>query len=119
MTAVASGQAAEDKALYYLQKKGLKLVMRNYSCKLGEIDIIMRDGQALVFIEVRKRTSLGYGGGMGSITFAKRQKIIKSTTHYLMKYKIAERYPLRFDVISIDGKEGQVTWLKDAFSADD
>lgn len=118
MSTIQTGLAAEQKALSYLLDHGLKLVCQNYSCRLGEIDLIMRDGNYLVFIEVRSRTNQDYGGGMASITYAKRQKIIKTTSHYLIKHKLQERFPIRFDVISIDGKSELITWLKDAFNAD-
>lgn len=113
-----AGQIAEEKALLYLKDKGLKLVVRNYSCRLGEIDLIMRDRDYLVFVEVRSRTNMNYGGGITSITYAKRQKIIKTTSHYLINNKIQDKFPLRFDVISIDGASGSITWVKDAFGAD-
>ncbi|WP_173238587.1 YraN family protein [Legionella antarctica] len=113
-----TGRVAEEKALNYLVDKGLKLVMRNYTCRLGEIDLIMRDKEYLVFIEVRSRTSMSFGGGMASITYAKRQKIIKTTSHYIMKNKMQDKCPLRFDVVSIDGASGVITWIKDAFGAD-
>jgi putative endonuclease len=112
------GQDAEQKALDYLINQGFKLVCRNYQCRLGEIDLIMRDKNYLVFIEVRSRTSSFFGGGIASITYAKRQKIIKTTSHYLIKNQIQDKYPIRFDVVSIDGRSGIVTWLKDAFGAD-
>ena len=117
-SALLLGHKAEDKALDYLQHHGLKLVMRNYRCRVGEIDLIMRDGSYLVFIEVRSRKSSDFGGGIESITYAKRQKIIKTASHYLMHYSVHERYPIRFDVISIDGNANKITWLKDAFGAD-
>lgn len=113
-----TGQLAENKALIYLTAQGLKLVTKNYSCRLGEIDLIMRDKEYLVFIEVRSRKSMSFGGGVASITFAKRQKIIKTTSHYMLKHQLQDKYPLRFDVISIDGSSGSITWLKDAFGAD-
>ncbi len=118
MSTLEAGQIAEQKALTYLLAQGLKLVKQNYSCRLGEIDLIMREGSYLVFVEVRQRAHQHFGGGVASITFAKKQKIIKATSHYLMKYKIYEQSPVRFDVISIDGSSGVITWLKDAFNAD-
>jgi putative endonuclease len=113
-----TGHAAEEKALKYLSDKGFKLVTRNYTCRLGEIDLIMRDKNYLVFIEVRSRTNPSFGGGIASITYAKRQKIIKTTSHYIMKNQLQDKFPLRFDVVSIDGASGAITWIKDAFGAD-
>lgn len=112
------GRVAEQMALSYLTEKNLKLVSQNYSCRLGEIDLIMRDGMYLVFIEVRSRVSAGFGGGLESVTYAKRQKIIKSAMHYLVNHKEQSKLAMRFDVLSIDGKLSSITWLKDAFGMD-
>ncbi|MGL5741921.1 MAG: YraN family protein [Legionella sp.] len=111
------GRLAEEKALAYLKKQGLKLVMQNYSCRLGEIDLIMHDKDHLVFIEVRARVSAQFGGGIASVTHAKKQKIIKTASYYLLKFKEQSRFALRFDVISIDGASATITWVKDAFGA--
>lgn len=110
-----SGHQAEERALHYLQDQGLKFVGRNYHCFAGEIDLIMRDGEYFVFIEVRSRVNISYGGGIDSITHSKRQKIIKTATHYLVRHQIYEKYPVRFDVLGIDGKSGDITWISDAF----
>lgn len=120
MTQVAQriGQLAEQRALDYLTQKGLKLITRNYHCRLGEIDLIMRDGCSLVFIEVRARQTNDFGGGLASITYAKRQKIIKTTSHYLLSHKLNEQEPIRFDVVAIEGQSGELTWIKDAFNTD-
>ncbi|KTD34480.1 hypothetical protein Lmor_1877 [Legionella moravica] len=118
MNTVHSGRVAEQKALKYLLEQGLKLVCQNYYCRSGEIDLIMREGNYLVFIEVRCRSNIKFGDGFASVTYAKRQKIIRTTSHYLLKHKIQERNPIRFDVISIDGSSGDITWIKDAFNAD-
>ncbi|WP_058534233.1 YraN family protein [Legionella saoudiensis] len=112
------GRIAEEQAINYLTVQGLKLVAQNYYCKLGEIDLIMRDGEHLVFVEVRSRVSANFGGGLASITYAKRQKILKSAMHYVMVHKISNKFALRFDVISIDGKPASITWIKDAFGMD-
>lgn len=113
-----TGQLAEQQALNYLIQQGLTLVTRNYSCRLGEIDLIMRDREYLIFIEVRSRVSGSFGGGAASITYAKRQKIIKTTSHYLLSKKIGEQQPIRFDVVSIDGASHDLLWIKDAFNTD-
>lgn len=112
------GQLAEQKALDYLMNQGLKLVTRNYRCRLGEIDLVMNDPVYLVFIEVRSRVHTAFGGGVASITYAKRQKIIKTTSHYLLTHKIRAQQPIRFDVVSIDGHYGTLEWIKDAFNTD-
>ena len=112
------GHVAEEKALTYLMKQGLKLVMKNYYCRMGEIDLIMHDKEHLVFIEVRSRVSEQFGGGIASVTYAKKQKIIKAATYYMLAHQEHNKLALRFDVISIDGKSASITWIKDAFGAD-
>lgn len=112
------GMEAEQKALDFLIDQGLRLVNRNYSCYFGEVDLIMRDKNHLVFIEVRARTSQRFGGAVASITPMKIKKIIKTTSHYLVCHKIKDNYPIRFDVVSFDGIAGHVNWIKNAFSAD-
>ena len=107
------GKLAEALAADYLQRCGLRLLERNYSCRLGEIDLILADGPALVFAEVRLRRNLAYGGAAASITAAKRQRILRAARHYLSG---RPEQPCRFDVILLDGLEpGRIEWIKDAF----
>ena len=112
------GRLAEEKAVVYLQNQGLKLITQNFRCPVGEIDIIMNDQEYLVFIEVRSRVSTQFGGGILSINYAKRQKILKTASFYLLKHQKYQQYALRFDVVSIDGKSAFINWIKDAFGAD-
>lgn len=118
MSTQEKGRLGEESALAYLMKQGLKLIQQNYTCRLGEIDLIMQEKEYLVFVEVRSRVSASFGGGLASITYAKRQKIIKSALSYMMSHKKQSHYALRFDVISIDGKSAKITWLKNAFGMD-
>jgi putative endonuclease len=106
------GKHAEDQALDFLFKQGLTLVCRNYRCKQGELDLVMRDKQALVIIEVRYRKSDIYGSALESITTSKQARIIAATHHYLATQKAD--CPLRFDVIAISGKD-EINWIKNAF----
>ena len=111
--AQAGGQAAETLAASYLQRRGLQLVARNYSCRLGEIDLILTDGPVLVFAEVRLRRSARYGGAAASITAAKRQRILRAARHYLSG---RPECPCRFDVLLLDGLAAErIEWIKDAF----
>ncbi|MGL6030415.1 MAG: YraN family protein [Legionella sp.] len=116
MSSKQEGSRAEQKAMDYLCQQGLKFVARNYSCRLGEIDLIMRDKDLLVFIEVRARASARFGGGATSVTASKQQKIIKTTTHYLLQHKLYDKQAVRFDVVSIDGPSATLSWIKDAFN---
>ncbi len=113
-----AGFAAEDLARNYLGSQGLTWVESNYRCRMGEIDLIMRDKEYLVFVEVRARTSIAYGGGVQSITPGKRQKLLRTATLYLQTKKLYDKQPCRFDVLSLDGASPQITWIKNAFGAD-
>jgi putative endonuclease len=106
------GKSAEDQAHDYLIKQGLKPVCRNYRCKQGELDLVMRDQQALVIVEVRYRKSAIYGSALESVTTSKQTRIIAATHHYLANQALD--CPLRFDVIAITGI-GEINWVKNAF----
>lgn len=111
--AKALGKLAETLAADYLRRRGLRLIERNYSCRLGEIDLILADGPALVFVEVRLRRSPGFGGAAESITFAKRQRILLAARHYLSG---RPEGPCRFDAIVLDALDpDRIEWIKDAF----
>ena len=111
------GQAAEQRALDYLEQQGLKLIAANYHSRFGEIDLILRDGDVLVFAEVRMRSGKDFGGARASITMAKQAKLIKTAQHYLMQFS---RPPAcRFDAVLLGAASGgAIEWIRDAFSAD-
>ena len=111
-----SGEAAERHALAYLMQQGLKLVETNYRSRFGEIDLIMRDGEVLVFAEVRMRKNNDFGGARASITLTKQAKLIKTANQYLAK--IARPPPCRFDAVLLgDANSGTIEWIKNAFDA--
>ena len=95
------------------------LVNRNYRCRRGEIDLVMRDGDVLVFVEVRRRTSRVFGGGAASIDARKRTRLVAAAEHYLMSHRIGDHRPCRFDVVAIDGpyRHAAIEWIRDAFDA--
>ena len=108
-----SGQAAEDIAAAWLQRKGLRLLERNFRCKAGEIDLVLRDGASLVFTEVRYRSSSAFGGAAASIDAKKRHRIVTAARYYLMD---KPDQACRFDVIVLDRLEPDaIEWLRDAF----
>ncbi len=109
----ADGQVAEAQALAYLQERGLSLVERNFRCKTGEIDLIMRDRATLVFVEVRKRQSSRYGGAMASVTVAKQARLVSAAQFYLQRYNAMP--PCRFDVVAMEGDS--MHWLQNAIEA--
>lgn len=102
------GNAGEDEALAHLQQHGLVLVERNFRCKGGEIDLIMRDGSGLVFVEVRQRAGGGFGGALASVTPAKQRRLIHAAQFYLLRVKPLP--PCRFDLVAIDA--GKLSWLR-------
>ncbi len=107
------GKLAEALSADFLQKHGLRLIARNYRCRMGEIDLILADGPTLVFAEVRLRRNRDYGGAAASITTAKRQRILSAARHYLMGK--AEQ-DCRFDVLLLDALDAdRIEWIKDAF----
>lgn len=108
------GRHAEDVAATFLQQMGLSIVERNYQCRYGEIDLIARDGDALVFVEVRMRKNSAFGGAAASITPGKRDKLLRAARHYLSG---CARTPVcRFDALLIDGGNSAPEWLKNVFS---
>ncbi len=109
------GNAAEDFALDYLKASGLTLVEKNYLCEMGEIDLIMKDSNALVFVEVRLRNNSRYGTGAETVTQNKIRKIINTAQLYLTRHPIKGDLDCRFDVISMDGK---IDWIQNAFTLD-
>jgi putative endonuclease len=106
------GAEAEDEALRYLLGHGLKLKERNYTCRLGEIDLILIEGQTLVFVEVRMRRNASFGGAAESITTRKRARLLAAARHYLAGKAAAPA--CRFDAVLIEG-DGPPNWIKDAF----
>ena len=114
---LSQGQAAEEKALDYLQRKGLHLLNRNYRCKNGEIDLIMQQNDTLVFVEVRYRQSSLFGSAAESVTSSKQRKLLLTANHYLQKNRMDS--PCRFDVVGIGGKKlTEIEWIQNAFQAD-
>ena len=109
------GRLAEALALDLLSAKGLQLLTKNYHSRHGEIDLIMRDQQTLVFIEVRYRKNQSFGGALESIDHRKQNKLRLTASHYLQKHNSQEN--ARFDVVvlsSLDDKN-KIEWIKSAF----
>jgi len=110
---MSMGAEAELTAANYLTGRGLRLVKRNYRCRGGEIDLVMRDGPTLVFVEVRARSGSGFGGAAESITAVKQGRIILAARHYLATHGRDE--PCRFDAVLIQA--GRIEWIRSAFEA--
>jgi putative endonuclease len=110
-----SGAQAEQTAACFLQQQGLRLVQANYRCRFGEIDLILKDGETLVFAEVRMRSSKLFGGAAASIDARKQTKLIHTAQHYLSN--LARTPPCRFDALLLCTAEGEdgIEWVKNAF----
>ncbi|SMC16395.1 putative endonuclease [Andreprevotia lacus DSM 23236] len=102
------GQGGEDRAAEFLRAQGLKVLLRNWRCKAGELDLICQDGKTLVFVEVRQRSSGTFGGAAASITAAKRAKLWAAAQIYLQGVRPTP--PCRFDAVCIEGE--RIDWWK-------
>lgn len=117
---VSIGALAEQDACVFLQKQGLKFISRNFRVKGGEIDLIMRDKNVWVFIEVKLRSKQTHGNAVEMVDSFKQSRIIRAATFFLLQNKLYNSAFCRFDVVGISpSKEKQnqheITWIKDAF----
>jgi putative endonuclease len=113
-----AGRAGEAAALAYLQRAGLQLVLRNFRCKAGEIDLVMLDGRTLALVEVRYRASEQFGGAAASVTWRKQRRLAHAAEYLLLAHRELRRYPARFDVVALSAApEYEVEWIKSAFNA--
>ncbi|MGH8183705.1 MAG: YraN family protein [Rhodanobacteraceae bacterium] len=119
MTSVV-GARFEQLALEYLERAGLKLVQRNFRTRFGELDLIMRDGGMLVFVEVRYRRDARFGGGAASVGPDKRAKLARAAQGFLQSHPHFTSSPCRFDVIAFDGeaRAPACNWQRAAFEID-
>ena len=97
----------------------MQLLQRNYRVRKGEIDLIMQDGDTIVFVEVRFRGAGSRGSGAESVTRAKQNRIISAAEHFLLERHSNQFRPCRFDVVSIGSDSGQavMSWIRGAFGA--
>lgn len=119
------GNLAESAARDALLRAGLREVASNANYRGGELDLVMldrgRDGDMLVFVEVRYRSSAAFGGGAASVDVGKRRKLVHAAQSFLGQHRQYSHLPCRFDVIEADGdpQAPRINWLRDAFRADD
>jgi putative endonuclease len=115
------GLRAENAAAAYLTAQGVRIVLRNYRCRCGELDIVARVGQEeLAIVEVRTRSSAAYGGAAASIDAAKRRRLVLAASRLLQQRRDLARLRARFDVIVVsdpDGDVPRIEWIKHAFLA--
>lgn len=108
-----TGTSYEIKAEEYLIKKGYKILERNFRNRSGEIDIIAKDGEYFCFVEVKYRTTNDFGSPLEAVDYRKQNQIRKVAMYYLMKNKLSEWTPCRFDVIGFEGEK--MTHIENAF----
>ncbi len=114
------GQITEQIACDFLQAQGCKIREHNFRCQMGEIDLVMDDGDCLVFVEVRYRGKEDFGSGAATVSQTKQNKIIRAAKFFLQKHAINHTVYCRFDVVSItvdkeNPKNHKIDWIKDAF----
>ena len=109
-----AGDAAEDAAAEHLTAAGCRIVARNARYRDGEVDLVARERDLLVFVEVRMRVSARFGGAAVSVDSVKQKRIARAAQHWLLR-EYGERWPAcRFDVVTVDGG-GTIEWIRDAF----
>jgi len=114
-----AGAYWEEQAASFLRAQGLKPLYRNFSCRFGEIDLIMEDQTVLVFVEVKYRKDSRHGSGTDAVTRPKQGKISRTAAWFLANHPHRAEQTCRFDVISIGKDKGgqDVTWIRSAFEA--
>lgn len=113
-----TGAAAERAAEHWLTRQGLHTIARNFRCRGGEIDLVMRDNDALVFVEVRLRSHRGFGGAAESVTARKQRRVVLAARHFVARHPQWRERPCRFDVLATtDATGNRWQWLRNAFDA--
>ncbi len=117
----ARGAQVEAAARDYLVAAGLQALAANAQARHGELDLVMRDGDTVVFVEVRYRRSAAFGGGFASVDAGKRRRLVLAARQFLAAHRDLRDAPCRFDVIDASGDPAapKLQWLRDAFRADD
>ena len=111
-----SGQRAEQIACEFLQARGLKLIERNWRCRFGEIDLVLQEGDTIVFVEVRLRTHPDFASAGESIHRAKQRRLIAAARLYLSR---APERACRFDAVLLDRLDAAgIQWIRDAITAE-
>ena len=117
----AKGRWAEDLALAHLKRRGLQLLARNYRCRAGEADLVMREAASVVFVEVRFRASSGFGSPKATVDWRKQQRLARVAGCFLRGYRQFASCPIRFDVVSVTkpNYDAHLEWIRNAFEVDD
>ena len=120
LTSVKIGAKYEQLACEYLKQQGLQHKQSNYRCKMGEIDLVMLDGDTIVFVEVKYRKTAQFGHSAEMVSKAKLIRLAKTIKHYLQQHQLNEAIsPVRFDVVTILASKENIHWLKNIELSDD
>lgn len=117
ITSVDLGKEAEEFAAQMLMDQGLILIEQNVYFRVGELDLVMKDNDSLVFVEVRRRRNNLFGGALGSITATKQKRLTKAALAYLQRNNLMDKVPCRFDLVAVSETDGQLQaeWIKNIF----
>jgi putative endonuclease len=118
---IDNGRTAETLARHFLTERGLTVVTTNYRCRFGELDLVMRQAELLIIVEIRYRHQATFGGPIASISAAKQRKIAIATQHFIRRYPAYRDAPVRFDVVGLSGTlhKPDIHWITGAFTMDD
>ena len=113
----STGSQFEDLALAHVQREGLVLLVRNFNSRFGELDLVLRDRDTVVFLEVRYRRSQAFGGALDSVGASKRDRLGKAASLFLQANPALANHPCRFDVMASSGSAAAPTfdWQRNAF----
>ncbi len=116
----ARGEVVERAAETFLQQQGLQSITQNFQCRSGEIDLIMREGTTLVFVEVRFRKTDNFGSPIESVTASKQRKLLQTAQLFLLAHPQWRNAPCRFDIVAARPAENaalRFEWIQNAFGA--
>ena len=121
VSTAAKGRRAEDLALQFLKDRGLRLIARNYRCRVGEVDLVMTQAGIVVFVEVRSRASSAFVSPKETVDWRKRQRLARVAAWFLRSRRDLAGLPVRFDVVSVTtpNYNARLEWIRNAFQVDD
>ena len=115
-----TGERFEQLATRWLQARGVKPLQQNFSCRVGEIDLIAIDGSSLVFVEVRARSNPHFASAAGSVDRRKQRKLLRTAQFFLQRHPQLAKMPCRFDVVAIEPRQSHaqhgIRWIRGAFT---
>ncbi|MFV0477209.1 MAG: YraN family protein [Parahaliea sp.] len=118
---MSTGAHYEALAAHWLKARGCRLIARNVRYRSGEIDLIVRHCEHLVFVEVRQRSNARFAGAAASVSYSKQQRLLRAASCFLQEHAQWAKYPCRFDVIAFEppqsGANPAPRWIQGAFTA--